>query len=397
MKNLLLICFLIILTLNAQKVSTDAYKKLPPAYKNWTDGDLNSAVVEFNKSAKNDVTYYNLGVVYYIKKEFDLAQKNLDLALRENDELARAMYYKGLAYMAVENYPEAANWLEKAIDEDDNVFMYYNLSKCYSFLGNTAKALENAKNAVSADNMFVPAQLLIVENLISTKKIDDALKLLNKIDAEMYPEADTYIKMGDLYQFKKDKNNAISSYKNYLHFYPQGKYAAMAKIKLLNYKISYDGSDVNPKKLTEKYHVRLGERFKYVVSYGFNLGEMTAKVDEQSVIIDNREHAKITFRVLSTSFLLPLDATYESYLDLESLCSSRTFMVNHSDGNIQENKMYVFDHVNHIFKARLTDKNGYIDYSEQELPVNTTDGTSILFYARGLIANKTEEAVQQIF
>jgi len=81
-------------------------------------GDLDQALSYALSVSQKDPTYasfYNLGLIYSVRKESDKALDALDQALALNPKSFDAEYQKGLVYTNLKNYDQAVPFFQKAL------------------------------------------------------------------------------------------------------------------------------------------------------------------------------------------------------------------------------------------------------------------------------------------
>ncbi len=81
-------------------------------------GDLDQGLSYIRLAAKNAPSYiafYNLGVIYSARKEFDMALEAFDQALTFDPKSFNAEYQKGLVYANLEKYGQAIPFYQKAL------------------------------------------------------------------------------------------------------------------------------------------------------------------------------------------------------------------------------------------------------------------------------------------
>ena len=85
--------------------------------------------------------YSNLGLVYYHKKEYRLAEKNFLQALKIAPNFDRALYGLSQTYIATGRIAEAIEKLEKAVEASpDSAGIRFELAKAYVMQGDFRKA-----------------------------------------------------------------------------------------------------------------------------------------------------------------------------------------------------------------------------------------------------------------
>ena len=120
---------------------------------NW-DG----AIKQFKEALRNPLytnpasAYANMGYAYYMKGEYDNAQKALKESLLRNPVSPRAMYTLGLVYQKTQDVESAIEEFKKAIGiQYDFTDAHWELAKIYMQNGNKAKALKHLKMIIEKD------------------------------------------------------------------------------------------------------------------------------------------------------------------------------------------------------------------------------------------------------
>jgi len=81
-------------------------------------GDMDQGLSYIRLASKNTPSYiafYNLGLIYSARKEFDMALEAFDQALTFDPKSFNAEYQKGLAYTNLKNYEQAISSYQKAL------------------------------------------------------------------------------------------------------------------------------------------------------------------------------------------------------------------------------------------------------------------------------------------
>jgi tetratricopeptide (TPR) repeat protein len=375
--------------------NSQIYKALPAAHKAWIDGNPRLAIAEFSKLKRTDQNLYNLSFLHFHLGENATALKYLTECLELNDEYTDAFYLRALIYEKREFFEEAIKSVKLALDERDDAIFYLKLATLYDRVGKREDAIENYKEAVSEDMSLMKAHVQIAKD-ISKKNVKDAISYLKEALYQQFPSENYYIFLGDLYLADNNTAKSIESYKNYLEYYPYGQYAAAAKTKLENLGFKETLPIFDPNVLTQNFKLRTGEYLKYDVSYGINVGEMEISVAPDFSTYQGRETIKVDYRLKSNTFLVTLDAFFEAYLNTNNLNTEISYFSRNVGEEINEQKIYIFDRQNRKFICRTVLAGGRLYYIEKELPINTQDGTAILYYTRGLVANKLNQTVTTI-
>lgn len=120
---------------------------------------LDEALAIAYKEEKNGYEIlFKLGVVNYELKNYDVAIKNLKLALKINEYDAEALYYLAEAYRYKDEEPKALPFINKAISIDSSKWLYYSTrSLIYYELKNFKESLADHKIVVTNVHDFSSA------------------------------------------------------------------------------------------------------------------------------------------------------------------------------------------------------------------------------------------------
>ncbi|PWH83847.1 hypothetical protein DIS18_04650 [Algibacter marinivivus] len=169
--------------------------------------------------------------------------KTPDDDLGDNEDRFQELFYEALKQKGIENYDRAAEALQKCIDIDNSVpVLYFELGKSYNKLKNFGSAEEALKKAVDKDPDnewfldelygFYASQnetdkaIKTVKQLVrfhpdykedlaalyvKTKKYDDALEILDTLDAEFGVSVSRDILRNRIYEATGRKNDQIKN------------------------------------------------------------------------------------------------------------------------------------------------------------------------------------------
>ncbi len=116
--------------------------------------------------------YSNLGMAYYHKKEYGLAEKYFLESLKIVPDFDRALYGLSLTYIATGRVPEAVEKLEKAVEKKpDSAALLFELAQAYTLKRDYPKAYDAYLRVVQLN----PDSPLADKALIAAKKIKPLL------------------------------------------------------------------------------------------------------------------------------------------------------------------------------------------------------------------------------
>ncbi len=139
------------------------------------------------------------------------------------------------------------------------------------------------------------------------------------------------------------------------------------------------------------YNIDRSEQVDYLVEYGFiTLGWLKIRINGV-LNMDGREVYHVLFFVDSNpsfDFLISMHHVYESFLEKSTLSAIRSRMYTPGDG---ENllRVYHYDYDNSRFAGQIVRADGRYYRVIKDMPRTAQDGTSLLYFARGLVSNKT--------
>jgi tetratricopeptide (TPR) repeat protein len=141
--------------------------------------------------SENDVTLYNLGTLYYEKKEYQKAIIYFNLSLKINSDKYNALNYITNCYLNLSEYSIALECAEKAysINKTDELIIA-NLALVYAYNNKENEAMMILENINSDNNFYYLKTKLLILNVLN--KDDDVLILANQIIKENYRDYDVY-------------------------------------------------------------------------------------------------------------------------------------------------------------------------------------------------------------
>ena len=99
--------------------------------------------------------YYNRGIDFYYKGQYELALKAFDKAIEMKPDFAEAWYNKGVTLAKLGRYDEALKAYDKAIEiKSDYAKAWYNKARMHSLKGNKENALKNLSRAIELDRKY---------------------------------------------------------------------------------------------------------------------------------------------------------------------------------------------------------------------------------------------------
>ena len=211
---------------------------------------------------------------------------------------------------------------------------------------------------------------------------------------ELKKKLDKYNKDTPIIHSKEDINYGVRDYeKGVIRFNSKE-----SKIELVSDNESWIRNVYNISEVAQavtyapyKYKIKPGESLEYKVKYGFiTLGWLKIRMQE-AVIINGKTVYPIQFHIDSNpsfDFMISLHHIYESYIEAESLNAIRTRLYTEGD-EIYLARLYNFDYDQSRFQAQIIYSDGRFAKVEKDLPSMAQDGTSMLYFARGIVSNQS--------
>jgi adenylate cyclase len=138
--------------------AVDGYRLLGQLYTNLGENDR--AVVTLERAIAinpNDAeSYARQGQAFVYSGRVEAAVRSLETALRIDPNMSpEALMHLGMAYYHNQRFPDALNWLHRAVDRNpDNVFIHMYLAATYGQLGQSEAAAAAASAVLRLDPFF---------------------------------------------------------------------------------------------------------------------------------------------------------------------------------------------------------------------------------------------------
>jgi tetratricopeptide (TPR) repeat protein len=161
--------------------------------------------------------YGNLGIAYYLDRDYDKAIAAFQQALKRNPALEGPNLYLGMAYIKTAHFAEAIEPLQKALAANPGIReAYINLSGTYNELDEKEEALQVLQRA---EKIFPNDEEILYS--LGSLYYDLMFKAYTKM-AEVAPHSYRYDQMlGKSYEERQEFSNAIIEYKMALKVNPQ--------------------------------------------------------------------------------------------------------------------------------------------------------------------------------
>lgn len=190
----------------------------------YDDNNYDEAIKYFSKSidyGEDGRSYYERGVSYSNKEEYEKAFDDLNHAVRLGFDVEDQFYGLGMSCYYDKEYEKAIKYFTRAIEFTPNENVYYSTNSyyqrgiCYCYLSENNKALNDVDKAIEIGgekSNYLYSKAYILSQL---KKFDESISLFNQV-IEMKPSIHNYKnrgyvykKMGQYRKFVEDFTSAI--------------------------------------------------------------------------------------------------------------------------------------------------------------------------------------------
>jgi len=276
----------------------------------------------------------------------------------------------------------------------------YELGKIYFQKGNIKKATYYFEKAKRKNKKYTKIYPPLSKCYLISKDTLKAIKILKEGMSHSY-DAEIILQLADIYNDIGDIKKAIKYYGLFAYLYPHHPDANRVIEWLESKNIHNPYTDIftpPPIRTKKDRFFPIGEEKLYSVYYGpIRSGELYTKIAD-TLNFNGTDVYKVYFSIDSNpmlEFIATVHSDYITYLDRDTKFAVRHYL-HTRENKIINNKIYDFDRKNGKFICRIVQEDGHIQYLEKYLPKYTTDGTSILFYARQVVKERRSERVMTI-
>ncbi|MBA4320688.1 MAG: hypothetical protein C0412_20025 [Flavobacterium sp.] len=173
-----------------------------------------------------------LGLDVKIKQGFvELAYTQMQKQIEETPNDARYQFFMGVFWDNMNQYQTALPYLQKAVElSPKKLTMLFELSKCYSYLGQKEKALEIAKNAYDLMPVYNDAKMNYAASLILNDQEVLAKQIMGTTTANENVVR-TYLIKASAFIQRGDKNSAVAEVQKAINIAPGFKTQGETVIK----------------------------------------------------------------------------------------------------------------------------------------------------------------------
>ncbi len=200
----------------------ETYLNLANAY--FLKDDLNKAeeiLVSLHNRGVPEIYYYNLGVVYKFKKEYEKSIEEFKKVLKTNPQSISALGSIGECYELLGEKDKAREYFMSATEGiPRNAEDYLVLAKSYFAIGENQKGTESLNKALIADPFNIYIRNIIANTLLEKNYLDEAYKHFSLM-AEISPDyVNAYKGMGRAMLAKGNTSEARRQFKKALSLLP---------------------------------------------------------------------------------------------------------------------------------------------------------------------------------
>lgn len=206
---------------------------------NLNNNMLQLAYVEFqhsvDKNPKAKKSYYALGHIFFVQKNYPEAEKVFKKAIRIDKKYSDAHNYLGMVYERMRNHELAVREFKKALENNKYLTphkAHYNMGRNYVQLGKIEEAIEEFQKAVTVAPDYAAGFNALGKALVRKERPTEAVEAFNtalKI-APNFSESRFYL--GESYLKIGSESLAEEQFKQVILLAPGSELARSAKKKL---------------------------------------------------------------------------------------------------------------------------------------------------------------------
>jgi tetratricopeptide (TPR) repeat protein len=360
----------------------------------WLENDVAAALASILPQAKSPdasvVTLYNTGYLFFLQGDNSKSFSFLQQALQKDLAYPYSYLILSRIYKQSGNALGAITQLKRGLKyHPDNYRLLIDLGEAYQLLGDLDQAEQTYLHIVDKYEEKIEPRIALSSIYRSQNRLQEAKEILDNNDS-LYPECTLLIEKAHVYRALGNHKDASNVLIQMCQDYPNSQWIQAYRDTLRNvYNISEVAQAVTY--APYKYKLKPGESLEYKVKYGFiTLGWLKIHMKE-AVIINGKTVYPIIFYIDSNpsfDFMISLHHIYESYIEAESLNAIRTRLYTEGD-EIYLARVYNFDYDQSRFQALIIYSDGRFAKVEKDLPSMAQDGTSMLYFARGIVSNNS--------
>ena len=390
--RIILLLFVLILCCHGQIL--DKMEPLAPEIEAWLDRNIDRSLQFLNMkgdpSGKNAIAEYNKGYLYYLNGNNSEALTYLQRSLEQPDPTPYAYYLMAKIYEESGNFTGARMQINRALKMDgQNYDFLLELGRLYELDGQEEQAINTYRQIIDLYEDMIPPRVYLGKILTMRRQYEAAQTVLEPEEV-IYPEHELLLTRARFYDELGNKEKAAELIMEMCRAYSFSE-EIKPFIDTLQIKYNISNPDLTTTIPRYKFRIQPTEKIDYKVKYGFvTLGWVNVRMGKPAEI-NGRQTIPVTFFVNSNpdfDFLISLHHIYESYIDIETLNAIRTRIYTPGDENFLI-RVYNFNYGKNRFNAQRVHSNGRFSQVNKLLPNKAQDGVSMLYFARGVVSNRT--------
>jgi len=391
MKYYILFLFLFISILSAQ--SNLKLVRLSEVREAWLEGEHDRTLeilLQREADGHLDATdMYNIGYMYFLKEDYKNALLYLQTSVIKDSSFPYSYLQISRIYRNIGNLHAAKDHLERGLDEEsDNVDLLLELASNNYAINKRDEAKEIYQDILDDHENIEAAITGLAHINYQEGNLDEAERILQE-NVNIFPDASILLAKAKVAEAKgaREENKQILT--RIVRDYPNSQNWQHIRDTLrIKYNVNHISVDTTIK--SYRYKIDPTEELDYKVSYGpMTLGWLKIRIKKPE-IIGGKEVYPIIFHVdtnPSYGFILSLHHIYESYIDPVTMNAYKSRLYTPGADNSLV-KTYYYNYDENIFTAYVIDNGGHFHLVKKDLPMMVQDGTSMLYFARGLVSNK---------
>lgn len=218
------------------KKESQAYRRVGEAY--LQQGKLVVAMKEFKKAeakyADDHLLQYDLGLVYYYKKQYDEAIVRFKRALDMKPDYGEAINSLGNAYAGKEDWDQAIFYYKQVVGDilyGTPHFGYTGLGNAYYYKGDLELSEKYYLEALKAKPGFTRALRGLAKTYIEMGRIPEAVAKLEKAVRKAPDSPPLHFELANAYQLALEFKKAYNSYRKVIDLAPETSLAEQAEVE----------------------------------------------------------------------------------------------------------------------------------------------------------------------
>jgi tetratricopeptide (TPR) repeat protein len=392
---MLRLCFFlfVFLTLAVSQDNQFEVVRFSPEKESWLNRNIDETFKLILSQAESTdvgaVTFYNLGYLSYLRGKNSRALNFFQKAVDKDSSYPYPYLITAQIYEESGNLLGALSQIRRGLAKDnENYDLLLEEGSIYYLLGEIDEAEEIFLQLIDSSEDKTDPRIALSRIYRNRGEFDKALMILGD-EKEIYPESELLLEKAHIHREAGRENVARDIL---IRLYQEYPYASKIQAYRDTLQMKYGVESVNPNPVPRKfrYKIQPEESLDYTVKYGFiTLGWLNVRM-LPAEIINGRKVYPIRFFVNSNpafGFLISLHHIYESYIDAETMNATQTRLYTPGSDEYLA-RIYYFDYEYSRFVAHIIYSDGRFHRIEKLLPQMAQDGTSVLYFARGLVSNK---------